>query len=270
MDLESQRVLITGAGGGIGQELCVQLATRKARLCLLDRNQEACDRVAREIRKASAIETLTTQADITRGEERERAVNTVIQAWGGVDILINLAGILDFARFDEQDPGMIQRIIQINVEAPMQLTRYVLPQMIDRGHGRIVNVGSMFGSIGYPCFAAYSASKFALRGFSQALRRELVGSGVGVTYVSPRAVKTAINPPVVHRMAELGMMHMDDPRWVAEKIALAIEKEKEEAYLGFPESLFARINALLPKIVSRSIVKQVPTLISFTQHKAKA
>jgi short-subunit dehydrogenase len=74
---------------------------------------------------------------------------------------------MDFVRFDEQDPGMIQRLIQVNVEVPLQMTRYVLPQMIERRHGRIVNIGSMFGSIGFSCFTAYSASKFALRGFAR-------------------------------------------------------------------------------------------------------
>jgi len=269
MKLESQRILITGAGGGIGQALCAQLADRNARLCLVDRKRETGERLEGELKKFPA-EILTAQADITRSEDRDRVVNRMLQAWGGVDILVNLAGVMDFARFDEQDPGIVNRIIEVNVEAPMQLTRLLLPQMIEQGHGRIVNVGSMFGSIGFPCFAAYSASKFALRGFSQALRRELTGSGVGVTYVSPRAVKTPFNPPVVHRMAELGMMHMDDPQWVAHKIILAIEKERDEAYLGFPEGLFARLNAVLPKLVGRAIAKQLPALISFTQHKAKA
>jgi len=87
--------------------------------------------------------------------------------WGGIDILINLAGVMDFVRFDEQDPGMIQRLIQVNVEAPLQMTRYVLPQMIERRHGRIASIGSMFGSIGFPCFTAYLARKFALRGFAR-------------------------------------------------------------------------------------------------------
>jgi len=269
MNLESQRILITGAGGGIGRELCIHLAQRNSRLCLIDRNPDTSERLRAELTKLP-VEVLNIQADISRGKDRERAVNNMTQAWGGIDVLINLAGIMDFARFDEEDPEVIQRILQVNVEAPMQLTRSVLPQMIERGHGRIVNVGSMFGSIGFPCFAAYSASKFAMRGFSQALRREITGSGVGVTYVSPRAVKTPFNPPVVHRMAELGMMHMDEPRWVAQKIVRAIEKEKDEAYLGFPESLFARINGVLPGIVTRSIAKQVPALISFTQHKVKA
>jgi short-subunit dehydrogenase len=268
MHLESQRILITGAGGSIGHELCVYLAQYKPRLCILDRNRETGERLVTEI-KRFGLDVLSIQTDISRAEDRETAINKMLHLWGGVDILINLAGIMDFSRFDEEDPGIIQRLLQVNVEAPMQLTRSVLPQMIERGYGRIVNIGSMFGSIGFPCFAAYSASKFAIRGFSQALRRELIGTGVGVTYVSPRAVKTSFNPPVIHRMAEQGIMHMDEPRWVAKKIIDAIVKEKEEAYLGFPESLFARINAVLPKVVSRAIAKQVPTLISFTQQNIK-
>jgi short-subunit dehydrogenase len=269
MKTGSQRILITGADGGIGRELCAQLAARKARLFLVDRNLDTAAGVAQKS-QALGTEVLAEQADITHAEERERVVNRMVQAWGGIDMLINLAGVMDFGRFDEQDPGVIQRMLQVNVEAPVQLTRCVLPQMIEQGHGRIVNIGSMFGSIGFPCFTAYSASKFALRGFSQALRRELAGSGVGITYISPRAVKTPFNPPVVHRMAELGMMHMDDPRQVVKKIVQAIEKEKEEAYVGFPESLFARINAILPRLVGRAIVRQVPTLMSFTrQDKAR-
>jgi short-subunit dehydrogenase len=269
MKLERQRILITGAGGGIGGALCARLAERKARLCLVDRNPDAAEGIQQQLKNASA-DTIVVPADITRADERERAANAMIQVWGGVDVLINLAGVMDFARFDEQDPGTLQRMLQVNVEAPLQLTRYLLPQMLERGHGRIVNVGSMFGSIGFPCFAVYSASKFAMRGFSEALRRELAGTGVGVTYVSPRAVRTPFNPPVVHHMAEIGMMHMDDPRPVAQKIVAAIEKERDEAYIGFPESLFARINALLPGLVGRAIVKQVPALRSFAQDKAQA
>ena len=269
MKLIGKRILITGAGGGIGQELCATLAKYKARLCLLDMQQAVGEGLSRTFQEFPT-DVLAVQADITRSEDRERAVNTMLQAWGGIDLLINLAGVLDFTRFDEQDPGLIQRIIQVNVEAPLQLTRYVLPHMIEQGQGRVVNVGSMFGSIGFPCFAVYSASKFALRGFSQSLRRELVGTGVGVTYVSPRAVRTAFNPPAVHHMAEIGMMHMDDPQWVVKKIVCAIEKDKEEAYLGFPEGLFARLNGILPGLVSRGISKQVPALLSFTHQKAKA
>lgn len=266
MNLESQCILITGASGGIGQVLCRLLAERRAKLCLVDRQAEGGER----LRQTLQGEVVSVAADITRAGDRERAVKTAMQAFGAVDVLINLAGVMDFARFDEQDPGLLERIIAVNVEAPMQLARAVLPQMRERRRGRIVNVGSMFGSIGFPCFAAYAASKFALRGFSEALRRELAGSGVGVTYVAPRAVKTPLNPPAVHRMAELGLMHMDPPEWVAQRIVHAIEKERGEAYLGFPESLFARLNAVLPGVVGRAIGRQLPTLMAFAQERAKA
>jgi len=266
MNLQSQRILITGAGGGIGHPLCSQLAARGARLCMLDRRSGSSETLASEL-KARSAEVLCLQADISRGDERERALRQIVQLWGGVDILINLAGVQDFSRFEEEDPAMIQRIIQVNIEAPMQLIRQLLPPMLAQGHGRIVNIGSTFGSIGFPCFAAYSASKFALRGFSQALRRELAGSGVGVTYIAPRAVSTPFNPPMVRRLAELGMMRMDAPEWVAGRIVRAIERRRDDVYLGFPENVFARINAVLPALVSRALARRVPALSSLSRQK---
>ena len=159
---------------------------------------------------------------------------------------------------------MMERILKINAIAPMQLTRAVLPDMLERGSGRIVNVGSTFGSIGFACFASYSASKFALRGFSEALRREIAGSGVDVTYVAPRAVKTALNSAAVHHMADAVKMNMDPPLWVARQIVRAIEKDKKEVYLGFPESLFVRINNLLPRLVDAATRKQNRIMRRFT------
>lgn len=264
MQLTSQRILITGAGGGIGRRLSAMLAARSARLGLLDRGPDAATTL-RQDAASFPTDCVVLEADITDADDRLQAVQAMNRAFGGVDILVNLAGVMDFHPFEETDPGMITRILQVNVEAPMQLVRELLPQMTTRGNGRIVNIGSMFGSIAFPCFAVYSASKFALRGFSQALRRELSGTGVGVTYVSPRAVKTAFNPAVIHHMAEHGMMRMDEVDWVAGRILRAIEQERDEAYLGFPESLFARINAVWPSLVDRSINKQVPSLLGYAQ-----
>ena len=263
MRLNSKRILITGAAGGIGQRVSALLADRSARLGLLDRSPQAnaTDRPENNDDTTSIV----IAGDITSAEDRRRAVRDMNQAFGGIDVLINLAGILDFHLFEEADPGMIARILQVNVEAPMLLVREVLPQMTAQGSGRIVNIGSMFGSIAFPCFATYSASKFALRGFSQALRRELSGTGIGVTYVSPRAVRTALNPAAIHHLAERGLMRMDDPDWVAARIVKAIEQDRDEVYLGFPESLFARINGLFPRLVDLSINKQVPGLVESTR-----
>lgn len=261
MDLHAKRILVTGAAGGIGRHLCNLLADRQARLYLVDRDQQAVAQAAQDL----SADAIARAADITSAEDRDKVVEQMRKAFGGIDVLINLAGVLDFRRFQDSDAATLRRITQVNIEAPMQLACAVLPGMLAQRSGRIVNIGSMFGSIGFPCFAAYSASKFALRGFSQALRRELAGSGVGVTYVSPRAVKTPLNPQVVHLMAERGMMHMDDADWVAGQIVRAIEKDKPEAYLGFPEKLFARINGILPGVVDQGIAKQVPAILAFAE-----
>jgi NAD(P)-dependent dehydrogenase (short-subunit alcohol dehydrogenase family) len=262
MRLQDQRVLITGAGGGIGRVLVRALAERGARLCAFEHDPDAAERLRGNL-EPLGTSLLVSIGDVTRPESRQAAVDLVEREWGGLDLLINLAGVLDFVRFQDEDPGTISRLLKVNLEAPVQLARGVLPGMIERGHGRIVNVGSMFGSIGFPLFAAYCASKFALRGFSQALRRELAGTGVGVTYVSPRAVKTPLNPPVVHAMAERGLMHMDAPGPVAAAIVRAIERDRKEVYLGFPEGFFARVNGILPGLVDRALEKQVPALTAY-------
>jgi short-subunit dehydrogenase len=260
LDLRGQCILLTGAAGGIGRELAGDLAAKGARLGLLGRTDASVASLEHLV-ATQRIDAVVIQADLTDPAARRTAVSRMIQSFGRVDVLINLAGVLDFRFFDQADAGAITRTMQINVEAPMQMTREVLPAMLGRGSGRIVNVGSTFGSIGYPGFAAYSASKFALRGFSQALRRELHGTGIGVTYIAPRAVRTAFNPPAVHLMAERKLMHMDEPAWVAAHIVRAIEKERSEAYLGFPENVFARINGIFPSLVDGALRKVLPDLV---------
>lgn len=152
---------------------------------------------------------------------------------------------------------------RLNLVVPMLLARIILPGLVAAGTGRIVNVGSTFGSIAFPWFAVYSASKFGLRGFSQALRRELAGSGVGVTYVAPRAARTRLNTGAVYRMAEAVKMRLDEPRWVAGRVVEAIERERDEVYLGWPESLFVRVNALLPGLVDRALRRQTRQMEPF-------
>ena len=175
---------------------------------------------------------------------------------GGIDILINNAGVSSYSLFSEENPDAIERLYQTNVIAPVLLTRLLLPQMIEQGHGHIVNVGSIFGSIGFSCFTNYSASKFAMRGFSEALRRELEVEGINITYVAPRAVRTSLNSPTVYRMADVVKMKMDEPAAVARRIVSAIEQDKKDVYLGWPEKLFVRINALLPRIVDSALKAQ--------------
>jgi Short-chain dehydrogenases of various substrate specificities len=264
MELQGKRVLLTGAAGGIGSKLGEVLAGKGARLCLLARGDASIARLRKQIGDRQ-MDAIAVRADITDEAARRHALARMREVFGGIDVLINLAGQQDFHLFADVDPWTIPHLLQVNLEAPMQLAREVLPDLLAQHSGRIVNIGSIFGSIGYPGFATYSASKFALRGFSQALRRELADSGVGVTYVAPRAVRTPFNPAAVNMMAVHGMMHMDEPDSVAARIARAIERDRDEAYLGFPESLFVRVNALLPRLVDRSLRKLLPALARYAR-----
>ncbi|WP_374651020.1 SDR family NAD(P)-dependent oxidoreductase, partial [Rhizorhabdus sp.] len=119
--------------------------------------------------------------------------------------------------------------------------------------GRIVNIGSVFGSIPFAHFVSYSSAKAGLKGFSQALRRELAGSGVEVTHVAPRAVRTPLNSERVMALAEITKMHLDAPEYVADRIALAIEKGERDVVIGFPESVFVRLNALMPTMIDKAL-----------------
>ncbi|MFQ5633996.1 MAG: SDR family NAD(P)-dependent oxidoreductase [Gammaproteobacteria bacterium] len=210
--------------------------------------------------------SLAVPADLSTAAGCEEAAHRATDALGGVDMLINLAGLMSFCRYEDESIDRLERLIRVNLVAPMVLTRAVIPTMLARDAGQIVNIGSMFGSIGFAHFAAYSASKFGLRGFSQALRRETADTNISVTYVSPRAVRTPINTDAIIEMNLATGTKMDDPEIMANKILHAIETDAKEAYLGFPESLFARLNGVWPGLVDAGTRKQTRVARPFAGH----
>ncbi|HWA37374.1 MAG TPA: SDR family oxidoreductase, partial [Burkholderiales bacterium] len=178
----------------------------------------------------------------------------------GVDLLINNAGAGDFAWLAEQDAGRLERLLQLNVHAPIELTRLFLPLLAAQPAAHVVNVGSIFGYLGYPGHAAYSASKFALRGFSEALRRELADGPVQVSYFAPRATRTPMNGRALHALNdELGVA-MDLPDAVAAALVRHIAHPVREKLLGLPERLFARLNQVVPGLVDRALLRQLPVI----------
>jgi len=255
MQLHDKRVILTGASSGIGRELAHELAKRGARLLLVGRRQIELAKIAQEINDAGGTARIVA-ADITASDGRTFILNEAMRCYGGTDMLINNAGISDFSSFTQSNPVLIENIFRTNVTAPMLLTQTLLPKLIAQGQGRIVNIGSIFGSIGFAYFATYSSSKFAMRGFSESLRRELSGTGVDVTYIAPRAVRTAINSEAVYNMAEAIKMKMDDPKIVANWIVRCIEKDKKDAYYGLGESIFVKLNGILPRIIDKGLGKQ--------------
>ena len=268
MKLANRTVLITGASGGIGGAIARQLVTRGASLILVNRQREKLEALAGELRAAGG-EVLTLVGDLSVAGQPASLVQSAIEQAGSVDVLINCAGVQNFGFFAQESAADTATLFNVNTLVPIAMVNAVLPHMLQQRKGQIVNVGSIFGSIGFPCFASYSASKFALRGFSEALRRELVGTGVGVTYVAPRFTRTAFNRSVVARMADALKMSQDEPESVAASVIASIERDEHDRYLGWPEKIFVRINSLLPRLVDRSLIKQVDLMRPFASETSR-
>ena len=268
MKISGSTILITGASGGIGGAIARQLAQRGATLILVNRDGDKLAAFAAEL-EAAGGKLIPLAGDLAQPGEPARIVQDALAQAGSIDILINCAGVQNFGFFAEESAADTATLFQINTVAPIALTNAVLPHMLKAGKGQIVNLGSIFGSIGFPCFATYSASKFALRGFSEALRRELAGTGIGVTYVAPRFTKTAFNRSAVTRMADALKMNQDEPESVAASVIATIERDGRERYLGWPEKLFVRINSILPRLVDPSLIKQVDQMRPFANESTR-
>ena len=260
MKAAAMRALITGASGGIGRALAQELHGRGASVLLVGRNAQALERAAQALGGRSARVDWCA-ADLATVAGRARVVEAA-SLWGGsgINVLVNNAGCGDFGMLDEVDDAAIERLFAINAIAPMQLTRALLPTLRSQPMSAILNIGSVFGSLGYPGFTAYSATKFALRGFTEALRREMADSKVGVHYFAPRATKTGMNSAAVDRMNAELRVAMDPPAQVAAAACAMLEAGKASAVCGWPEKLFVRINALLPGVVDGSLRKQLPVI----------
>lgn len=259
MSLAGRNVLLTGGGGGIGGAIAEALLARGAAVLLVDRDAAAL--AAAATRFAAAGDRVGTAAcNLTDAADRATLVQTAAQWRGGIDVLVNNAGVNQFGLLQDQSPAQVALALAVNVEAPIQLCRALLPQLLARPEAHIVNMGSVFGSIGYAGYAVYSATKFAMRGFSEALRRELADTGVRVHCLAPRATRTPINSPAVEAMnAELGVA-MDDPRVVGEALCAVLEQGTAFKVVGWPEKFFARLNALLPGLVDGALRKQLPII----------
>jgi short-subunit dehydrogenase len=260
MKAAEMRALITGANGGIGGALARELHGRGASVLLVGRNAQTLERAAQALGGRSARVDWCA-ADLATAEGRARVVDAA-RKWGGsgINVLVNNAGCGDFGMLDQLDDAAIERLFAINAVAPVQLTRALLPTLRSQPGSAILNIGSVFGSLGYPGFTAYSATKFALRGFTEALRRELADSKIGVHYFAPRATKTGMNASAVDRMNAELKVAMDPPAQVAVAACAMLEAGKASAVCGWPERLFVRINALLPGVVDGSLRKQLPVI----------
>lgn len=238
MRFKDRQVLLTGGSGAMGRLIAADIRKQGGRVTVVDRvaPEDGGRFIQGDLSTPEGLNVLVAQFEA--------------EPW---DILINLAGIQHFGPLEAQHPDHLQATYMVNLVAPTRLIQAVLPGMKARGRGQIANIGSIFGSINFAHFATYSSSKAGLRALSQALRRELSGTGIGVTYVAPRAVRTPLNSATVNAYAELTGMHMDEPKAIARRIVHSIRNDRKDVYLGFPEGFFVRLNGLAPGLVDGAL-----------------
>lgn len=188
-DFAGKTVLITGASSGIGWESSLLFAKRGANIIAIARRENLLEQLRKEIAKDNGNIT-TIRCDVSDIQQVNQTTERVLDKAGCPDILVNNAGIIEFDTIVDTNISKIEKIMKTNYFGMVYMTKGFLPHMIQRKSGHIVNVASLAASFGLPMIASYCASKFAMLGFSEGLRHELSGSGVGVTVVSPIMVRT--------------------------------------------------------------------------------
>ena len=188
-DLKNKNALITGAGKGIGKAIALALAKEGVNIILVARTQEEIDSVAAKVRSLR-VKALAITADVADINSVNAAVARALAEFGTIDILINNAGIAAFGKFLELEPTDWERIIQVNLMGTYYVTRAVLPNMIERQTGDIINISSTAGLSGNALTSAYSASKFAVLGLTESLMQEVRKHNIRVTALTPSTVAT--------------------------------------------------------------------------------
>ncbi|MFH6970743.1 3-ketoacyl-ACP reductase [Flavobacterium petrolei] len=188
-DLKNKNALITGAGKGIGKAIALALAKEGVNVILVARTQEEIDSVAAKVRSLR-VKAMAITADVADINSVNAAVAKALAEFGTIDILINNAGIAAFGKFLELEPTDWERIIQVNLMGTYYVTRAVLPNMIERQTGDIINISSTAGLSGNALTSAYSASKFAVLGLTESLMQEVRKHNIRVTALTPSTVAT--------------------------------------------------------------------------------
>ncbi|WP_309572753.1 SDR family oxidoreductase [Deinococcus sp.] len=241
-------VVLTGASSGIGLATARELVARGHTLVLAARRAADLDALAREL-DPGGTRVLAVPTDVTDDASRRALVTAAMERFGRIDVLINNAGITIEKGWwwNDSDP---LRVLRVNLESPIELVRLVLPDMRARRVGHIVNVASVAGVVATN--GMYSASKFGLRGFSLGLRRELLGTGVNVSLVSPGFVKS--------EMTASAGLPMPGPEIVAQAVADVLQRPQREVIVPRGYRVFAWLDRRLPGLadvlVSRLLIRR--------------
>lgn len=259
--LAGKRTILTGASGGIGRALAAALVKAGSRVVLAARNVDALDRLAGELRAAGG-DVVTVPTDVTKPEERQRLVDSTVERFGGIDLLINNAGVGSWGHFATSTPEIMRQVMEVNFFAPVELTRVAMPHLTNGDQPAIVNIASMCGRKGMPAWSEYSASKFALVGMSEALRGEFARFDVDVITVVPGLTNSGFernwlrSDGRANLQFETGMT----PEFLAAAIVDAIRTNRREVVFGGEARTLLRVNRFFPRLTNWLIARNVKKL----------
>jgi short-subunit dehydrogenase len=262
-ELRDRVVVITGAAGGIGRALSLAFAREGSALALVDIDAPGLEAVGQA---AAALEAQVSihRADVADRRAVERVRDEVLARHGRVDVLVNNAGVTAFSLFEHHVPGEAERIVAVNFWGVMHGCELFLPALRSAGGGHIVNVSSMAGFAGMPFQSSYCASKFAVRGLTQALRAELAILGIGVTCVMPGVTRSQIlasaasrDPAVSGTLSELLQRHGGSPDKLAHRIVRGVRRNSAEVRGQFDSVLLDLTSRWFPWLVRWFMAKLV-------------
>lgn len=260
-NLAGQRLLITGASGGIGRCLAEEAARQGANVALAARSAEKLHDLASAL-SAGGARVVAVPGDVTSEADRQHMLDSAVEAFGGLDVLINNAGIASFGHFATSSEDVLRQIMEVNFFAPAELIRSAIPVLARGNRPAIVNIASMCGRRGLPAWTEYSASKFALCGLTEALRAELARFDIDVLLVLPGLTRSDLPRNLLRND---GRMKIDfakgmEPNKVSAGILRALERGRAETVLGGEAKWILGVNRVLPRLVDRLVARKVRRL----------
>jgi short-subunit dehydrogenase len=260
-DLKGLRMLITGASSGIGRCLAEQAAARGANIALAARSTELIHELAGELNERGG-RAIAVPTDITSETDRDRLLESVVEQFGGLDVLVNNAGVAGWGHFATATEDILRQTMEVNFFAPAELMRRAVPILLRGKKPAIVNVASTCGRRGLPAWTEYSASKFALCGLTEALRAEFARFDIDVLLILPGLTDSGM---AGHLLRSEGRMNIDrtkgmTPQAVAAGILDSLERNRAETVLGREARWLLRINRFFPRLVDRLMARKVRRL----------
>jgi short-subunit dehydrogenase len=259
--IAGSRILITGASQGIGRSLAELSAARGARVLAAARSDSLLRELADQVRSSGgALEVV--QADVTSAADRQSMVDAAMRHFGGLDVLVNNAGIGATGHFADVSPDRLRKIMEVNFFGLTETTRVFLPILKQGTRPAIVNISSIAGKCGIPARSDYSASKFAVQGFSESLRAELAKDGIDVLVVCPGLTQTNFSQNMLEQKALVPMDHLRGmtSEQVARATLRAIERGTNEVCLSFKGKLLVLVCRFFPRFADFITRRKVRSL----------